>query len=131
MTGVMVCASPKAGIPAAGIPSPTMPPIITGAAMPIFMLMFIPMIPWLTGIPAMPMPMVPVAIEAGILAAIEAGMPIAMALPAIMALAGLMGVAWGGELRFSPPKFWASRLTGGIPTEIQVGTLAFIYLTQT
>lgn len=60
--------------------------------------------------------MVPVVIEGGIFAAREAGMPIVMALPAIMGLAGgLMGVTWGGELRFSPPKFWASRLTGGTP----------------
>ena len=116
MAGAMECVKPIPGTP--------MPPIITGAAMPIFMLMFIPIMPWFTGIP--PIPMVPVVIEGGILAAKEAGMPVAMdagmpivmALPAITGLAGgLMGVTWGGELRFSPPKFWANRLTGGTPAQ--------------
>lgn len=111
MAGLMECVRP---IPTPGTPMPAMPPIITGVAMPIFMLMFIPIMPWFAGIP--PIPMVPVVIEGGIFAAREAGMPIVMALPAIMGLAGgLMGVTWGGELRFSPPKFWASRLTGGTP----------------
>lgn len=117
--GVMECDRPT---PTPGTPMPAIPPIITGVAMPIFMLMFIPIMPWFTGIP--PMPMVPVAIEGGILdakeagmpVAIDAGMPIVMALGAIMGLAGgLIGVRWGGELRFSPPKFWANRLTGGTP----------------
>lgn len=114
----MECVRP---IPTPGTPMPAIPPIITGVAMPIFMLMFIPIMPWFTGTP---IPMVPVAIEGGILAAkepgmpvvIDAGMPIVMALPAIMGLVGgLMGVTCGGELRFSPPKFWANRLTGGTP----------------
>lgn len=110
MAGVMECVRP---IPTPGTPMPAMPPIITGVVMPIFMLMFIPIMPWFTGIP-----MVPVVIEGGILAAIEGGMPIVMALPGIMGLAGgLMGVTWGGELRFSPPKFWASRLMGGTPAQ--------------
>lgn len=117
--GVMECVRP---IPTPGTPMPVIPPIITGAAMPIFMLMFIPIMPWFTGIP--PIPMVPVVIEVGIPVVKEAGMPVAtdvgmpiiMALPAIMGLAGgLMGVTWGGELRFSPPKFWANKLTGGTP----------------
>lgn len=88
--------------------------------MPIFMLMFIPIMPWFTGIP--PIPMVPVVIEGGILAAMEVGMPIVMALPVIMGLAGgLMGVTWGGELRFSPPKFWANKLMGGTPVPRHMG----------
>ena len=116
MAGLMECVRP---IPTPGTPMPAMPPIITGVAMPIFMLMFIPIMPWFAGIP--PIPMVPVVIEGGIFAAREAGMPIVMALPAIMGLAGgLMGVTWGGELRFSPPKFWASRLTGGTPENTHV-----------
>lgn len=119
--GVTECARP---IPTPGAPMPAIPPIITGVVMPIFMLMFIPIMPWFTGIP--PIPIVPVVIEGGIPAAKDEGMPVAtdagmptgMALPAIMGLAGgLMGVTWGGELRFSPPKFWANRLTGGTPTQ--------------
>lgn len=117
--GVIECVMP---IPTPGTPMPVIPPIITGAAMPIFMLMFIPIMPWFTGIP--PIPMVPVVIEGGIPVVMEAGMPVAtdvgmliiMVLPVIMGLAGgLIGVTWGGELRFNPPKFWANRLTGGTP----------------
>lgn len=109
--GGMECARPG---PAPGTPMPAIPPIITGVAMPIFMLMFIPTMPWFTGIP--PIPMVPVVIERGILDAKEAGRPIVIALLAIMGLAGgLLGVTWGGELRFSPPKLWGNKLTGGTP----------------
>lgn len=80
--------------------------------------------------------MVPVVSEGGILAAMEAGMPVAidagmpivMAFPAIMGLAGgLMGVTWGGELRFSPPKFWANRLMGGTPVQRQMVRDKLIY----
>lgn len=115
--GVMECGRP---IPTAGTPIPAILPIITGADMPIFMFMFIPIMLWFTGIP----PCKPVVIEAGIPVAREpgmpavivAGMPIVMGLPTIMGLAGgLIDAAWGGELRFSPPKFWANRLTGGTP----------------
>lgn len=117
MAGVMECVRP---IPTPGTPMPAIPPIITGVVMPIFMLMFIPIMPWFTGIP--PIPMVPVVIEGGILAAMEVGMPIVMALPVIIGLAGgLMGVTWGGELRFSPPKFWANRLMGGTPVQRHMG----------
>lgn len=113
----MECARP---IPTPGTPMPDIPPIITGVVMPIFMLMFIPIMPWFTGIP--PIPMVPVVIEGGIPAAIDAGMPIVMVLPAIMGLVGgLMAVTWGGELRFRPPKFWANRLTGGTAAQTQRG----------
>lgn len=121
MVGVIECFRP---IPTSDTP---IPPIITGAAMPIFIFMFIPIMPWFTGIP--PIPMVPVVIEGGIFAANEAGMPVAidagmpmvMALPAVIGLAAdLMLVTWGGELRLSPPKFWAKRLTGGTPAQTQV-----------
>ena len=109
--GLTECERP---IPTPGTPTP---PIITGVVMPIFMLMFIPIMPWFAGIP--PIPMVPVVIEGGMPVAIDAGMPIVMAPPAIMGLAGgLRGVTWGGELRFSPPKFWANRLTGGTPADM-------------
>lgn len=116
--GVMECGRP---IPTAGTPIPAILPIITGADMPIFMFMFIPIMLWFTGIP----PCKPAVIEAGIPVAREpgmpvvivAGMPIVMGLPTIIGLAGgLIDAAWGGELRFSPPKFWANRLTGGTPT---------------
>lgn len=108
-------------IPTPGTPIAAIPPIIVGAVMPIFMLMFIPIMPWLTGIA--PIPMVPVVIEAGMLVAIEAGAPIVMALPVIMGLpvGALMDVMWGGELRLSPPKFWANRLMGGTPVHEQHG----------
>ena len=82
MARLMECAAP-------GTPMPAIPPIITGAAMPRFMLMFIPIMPWFTGSP--PIPMVPVVIEGGRLDDKIAGIP--MALPAIIGLAGgLMGV---------------------------------------
>ena len=125
MAGVMECVRP---IPTAGTPMPAIPPIITGVVMPIFMFMFIPIMPWFTGIA--PIPIVPVVIEGGTLAAIEvampvasdAGMPIVIALFVIMGLGGgLMGVMFGGELRFSPPKFWANRLMGGTPVQRHIG----------
>lgn len=108
----MECGRP---IPTPGTPIAAIPPIIVGAVMPIFMLMFIPIMPWLTGIA--PIPMVPVVIEAGMLVAIDAGVPIVMALP----VGALMDVMWGGELRLSPPKFWANRLMGGTPAHQQYG----------
>jgi len=113
--GVMECARPNL------TPGTPIPPIITGVAMPIFMLMFIPIMPWLTAIPP-----IPVVIEGGILDTKETGMPVpfdadmpfVIAWLAIKGVAGgLLGVAWGGELRFSPPKLWASRLTGGTPAQ--------------
>lgn len=117
MAGVMECVRP---IPAPGAPIPAIPPIITGVVMPIFMLMFIPITPWFTGIP--PIPTVPVVIEGGIFAVMEEGIPVAtdagapivIVLAVIMGLAGgLMGVTWGGELKLRPPKFWANKLMGG------------------
>lgn len=77
--------------------------------------------PWLTAIPP-----IPVVIEGGILdtkergmpVPFDAGMPFVIAWLAIKGVAGgLLGGAWGGELRFSPPKLWASRLTGGTPAQ--------------
>lgn len=118
MVGATECVRP---IPAPGTPVPATLPK-TGVVMPIFMLMFIPIMPWFTGIP--PIPTVPVVIEGGIFAvmdvgtpaAIDAGIPIVMVLAAIARLAGgLMGVTWGGELMLRPPKFWANRLIGGTP----------------
>ena len=124
IAGVIECGRP---IPTPWTPIPVILPI-TGVVMPIFMLMFIPIMPWFTGIP--PIPTVPVVIEGGIFAvmdvgipaAIDAGMPIVMVLVAIMGLAGgLMGVTWGGELKLRPPKFWASKLMGGTPAHRHMG----------
>lgn len=110
MAGVMECVRP---IPTPGTPIPAILPIIIGVVIPIFMLMFIPITPWFTGIP--PIPTVPVVIEGGIFAV---GIPVATdaGIPIVMGLAcGLMGVTWGEELRLSPPKFWANILMGGTP----------------
>lgn len=122
-------------IPTPGTPIPAIPPI-TGVVMPIFMLMFIPIMPWFTGIP--PIPTVPVVTEGGIFAvngipvAIDAGIPIVMVLAAIMGLAGgLMGVTWGGELKLRPPKFWANKLMGGTPAHRHMGRLLVNLLSRT
>lgn len=102
---------------------PAMPPIITGLAIPIFMLMFIPIRAWFTGTaPCKPVAIevgIPAGREAGMPVAIDAGIPIVMELPANMELDGLMGVTLGEGLRFSPPKFWANKLIGGTPGKKQ------------
>lgn len=121
MAGDMECVRP---IPTPGTPIPATPPIIRGVVMPIFMLMFIPITPWFTGIP--PIPTVPVVIDWGIFApvATDAGIPIVMGLAPIMGLAcGLMGVTWGEGLRLSPPKFWANKLMGGTPAHRHIERL--------
>lgn len=124
MAGAMECVRP---MPTPGTPVPAIPLIIIGVVIPIFMLMFIPITPWFTGIP--PIPTVPVVIEGGIFAvgipvATDAGIPIVMGLAPIMGLAcGLMGVTWGEELRLSPPKFWANKLIGGTPAHRHIERL--------
>lgn len=126
MAGAIECVRP---IPTPGTPIPAIPPIITGVVMPIFMLMFIPITPWFTGIP--PIPMVPVVIEGGIFAVMAVGIPVA-GIPIVMELAcGLMAVTWGGELMFSPPKFWANKLMGGTPANRYMGRLLIILLSRT
>lgn len=134
MAGAIECVRP---IPTPGTPIPAILPI-TEVVMPIFMLMFIPIMPWFTGIP--PIPAVPVVTEGGIFAvmdvgipvAIDAGIPIVTALAAIMGLAGgLMGVTWGGELKLRPPKFWANKLMGGTPAHRHMGRLLVNLLSRT
>lgn len=121
MVGAIECVRP---IPPPTTPIPAILPI-PGVVMAIFMLMFIPIMPWFPGIP--PIPTVPVVIEGGMLAVMEAGIPIAMALAAIMVglAGGLMGVTWGGELKLRPPKFWANKLMGGTPAHTHTWEDAF------
>lgn len=82
MAGDMECVRPIGETPIPGIP-----PIITGAAIPRFMFMFIPIMPWFTGIPDIPKEPV------GIPAVMGPGIPKPMVLAVITGLAaGRTGV---------------------------------------
>lgn len=85
MAGDIECVRPIGETPMPGIPL-----IITGAVIPRFMFMFIPIMPWFTGIPDIPKEPVgiPAVIDPGIPAVMEVGIPKPMVFAAITGLGG-------------------------------------------